>query len=192
MGLDMYLFKIKKGDERFIKDNKQQNNSDYWFFHFLLTSDYEAATTDERMPFKVELPQKRGDKKGYELVGYLRKVNSIHNWFVNNVQGGIDDNLWHKVSKQNFLDLLETCNTVLNSCKLPPSAVLTTDNYYRQAITNQAIAKKLLPTKDGNFFGSLEYDGMYLRDLQVTVKIIEDILNTVDFDKYTVFYNSWA
>mgnify|MGYP003296433109 CR=1 FL=1 len=47
-------------------------------------------------------------------------------------------------------------------------------------------------TKDGFFFGETNYDGYYLEDLKDTVKKLEKILTATDFDKVTVFYNSWS
>ncbi len=33
-------------------------------------------------------------------VGYWRKANQIHNWFVKNVQGGVDDCGYYGVTKE--------------------------------------------------------------------------------------------
>ena len=55
----------------------------------------------------------------YEDVGYWRKANQIHNWFVNHVQDGIDDcDYHHEVTKELLEELLDTCETVYNSCSM--------------------------------------------------------------------------
>ena len=47
-------------------------------------------------------------------VGYWRKANHIHKWFVKNVQENIDDCKEYYVSLDTLKELLETCQTVLN------------------------------------------------------------------------------
>ena len=50
-------------------------------------------------------------------VGYWRKANEIHNWFVENVQDGEDDCEYHNECTRKILeDLLHTCKIVLDSC----------------------------------------------------------------------------
>ena len=49
-----------------------------------------------------------------EEVGYWRKANQIHGWFVKNIQGGVDDCGYYKVSKQDVEELLSLCNQVLD------------------------------------------------------------------------------
>lgn len=60
------------------------------------------------------------DMKDYELkelkweVGYWRKANQIHNWFVQNIQNGEDDCGNYSVDKEKLQELLETINKILN------------------------------------------------------------------------------
>ena len=103
-------------------------------------------------------------------VGYWRKANAIHGWFVDNVQGGIDDCRYHKeVTVSKFQALLYACNKVLN---------------------NHDLAKELLPVRGGLFFGSYEYDEDYFSNLEETVNIITQIFNTTDFDAEMIYYRS--
>ena len=52
-------------------------------------------------------------------VGYWRKANQIHNWFVNNVQNEIDDCCFHdEVTKEKLLELYDICHEVMCNSKL--------------------------------------------------------------------------
>ena len=105
-----------------------------------------------------------------EQVGYWRKANQIHNWFVENVQDGVDDCDWHReVTKEDFEELLDACYEVLND---PDSA------------------EDILPTQGGFFFGSTEYGDWYMSQIRETIEIIENVLKTTDFEKEMVYYRS--
>lgn len=125
-------------------------------------------------------------KYGYyrimEEVGYWRKANSIHNWFVKNVQDGIDDcDYHHEVTKEKLEELLNICGSVLESCKL-----------VGEQIKDSTTAEELLPTTCGFFFGSTGYDEYYIEDIKETVEIIKNVLMTTDFETEMVYYvSSW-
>lgn len=89
-------------------------------------------------------------------VGYWRKANAIHDWFVKNVQGGEDQCRPHYVDREQLIELRELCQQVLDNHRLAP---------------------ELLPTTSGFFFGSTEYDDYYYQDLELTVKIIDSIVD---------------
>ena len=86
---------------------------------------------------------------------YWRKSNQIHQWFVQNVQGGKDNCAEYSVS----LDQLK-----LLSKTIEPALVST------------AAASELLPTTEGFFFGSQEYDEYYFEDLKNTKEQIDKII----------------
>jgi hypothetical protein len=87
--------------------------------------------------------------------GYWRKVNAVHGWFVRNVQEGKDDCGSYPVGRGQLEALKELCKQVLEDC---------------------ARASELLPTADGFFFGSTDYDQHYFDDLENTIRIIDDCL----------------
>ena len=107
-----------------------------------------------------------------EQVGYWRKANQIHQWFVDNVQDGEDDCDYHnEVTKECLEDLLCICQQVLD---------------------NHDLAYELLPTQSGFFFGGTEYDEYYFDDIKDTIEIIKNVLETTDFDKEMIYYvSSW-
>jgi hypothetical protein len=49
-----------------------------------------------------------------ETVGYWRKENHIHKWFVDNVQGGVDDCKEYYVSIKQLRELRNTCFDILS------------------------------------------------------------------------------
>lgn len=101
-------------------------------------------------------------------MGYWRKVNSVHNWFVENCGGGVDECQNMHVNRQHLEELRDLCNQVL---------------------ADHSLANELLPTGAGFFFGSTDYDGWYFKDLQNTVKIIDRCLKS-KFD-YFQYQASW-
>ena len=138
MGLDMYLTKrndIRQGD--FYKPEHRQE--------VIVKTGGEIDTTID--PKKVSVV--------IEDVGYWRKANHIHNWFVKNVQDDKDDCREYRVSEDELKSLHDTCKKVLE---------------------NRELAEELLPTQGGFFFGNTDYDEWYFQDVEDTVKIIDDIL----------------
>lgn len=102
-------------------------------------------------------------------VGYWRKANAVHDWFVRECQGGEDDCGHYYVSREKLLDLKDACEQVLG---------------------NKKLAAELLPTASGFFFGSQEYDQYYFDDLQATLEIIDRCLalpEAWDFE----YHSSW-
>jgi len=90
-----------------------------------------------------------------ERVGYWRKSNQIHEWFVENVQGGRDECQESYVT----LDQLQALKT---ECE--------------QVLEFKDKASEILPTSGGFFFGGTNYDEWYFSDIEDTIKILSDIL----------------
>ena len=86
-------------------------------------------------------------------VGYWRKANAIHNWFVTKVQDGNDECQETYVSREQLQTLLGLCRTVLE--------------------TKDAT---LLPPSEGFFFGGTEIGDGYWSDIQDTVDILNRVL----------------
>jgi len=107
-----------------------------------------------------------------EEIGYWRKENAIHKWFVEHVQDGIDDCNYHReVTAEDLKELRDVCHEVL---------------------CNPDLANKLLPTQGGFFFGSLGYDEWYIEGLRCTIEICDQALATTDFEKQMIYYcSSW-
>lgn len=104
-----------------------------------------------------------------ERLAYWRKANAIHAWFVENVQGGVDDCNHYVVTPEQLKNLHDLCHSV---------------------IIGTAQAAEKLPTRDGFFFGSTKYDDLYMGDLIDTVCVIRKILENPVTCKKKIFYQS--
>ena len=105
-----------------------------------------------------------------EEIGYWRKANQIHNWFVTNVQKGEDDCKKYRVSVEQLKILLAEVIQVLD---------------------NPNKAKEILPTSKGFFFGDDEYNESYIEDLKDTKVILEDIFKKHNDDSDYTYQSSW-
>lgn len=92
-------------------------------------------------------------------VCYWRKVNAVHQWFVDNCQDGNDNCQQHHVEREHLENLLEGCRDVL---------------------ADHDKAGDLLPTQSGFFFGNTDYDEYYFFDIEDTVKQLENALTLGD------------
>lgn len=110
-------------------------------------------------------------------VGYWRKANAIHNWFVQNVQDNVDDCKEHYVSKDNIIKLYDAVCQVLE---------------------DQNKVGDLLPPQRGFFFGGTEIDEYYFEVLKHTKEILQPIINIIrnsesepkELYKYDFYYRS--
>ncbi len=107
-----------------------------------------------------------------ERVGYWRKANAIHNWFVTNCQGGEDDCGDYEIEWSKFMLLKENCEKVL---------------------TDHSLSETLLPPKAGFFFGSTALNDDYFQDIKDTIEIINALISEKGDEKYfsgSLFYSS--
>lgn len=190
MGLDMYLEKCDRkawGYKNVDIDNAKENSPKLY---------------EEIKPFLTL----RGDyyqwESIFEEVGYWRKANAIHNWFVENVQNGIDDCEYYEVSKEQAQELLDTCKKVKAATQLEDGWVKNGEQMVNgiwapcyqegKTVVDSAVAEKLLPTTSGFFFGSTDYDEWYMRDIETTIEILTKALEEMDFNKEMLVYcSSW-
>lgn len=115
-------------------------------------------------------------------VGYWRKANAIHNWFVKNVQEGTDDCKEYEVQSEDLLKLRDACKEVLIHHAIE-EGLLNGDA--------KEVAEKILPTAEGFFFGGTDYDEWYVDGLKETVTIIDKALNQMAIDESNGFYISF-
>jgi len=140
-----------------------------------------------------------------EEIMYWRKANHIHAWFVENVQDGEDDCKSYYVSKEKLEELLSVCKQVLKSSELVDGMITNGTEYSKdhpngkalvepgKVIKDPTVAKKLLPTQEGFFFGSYEYDEWYLGDVQTTHDWIVRTLGEEGRypDSSIMYHSSW-
>lgn len=135
-----------------------------------------------------------------EDVGYWRKANAIHDWMVRNVQDCNDNCDRYEVSEEKLESLLSICKTVLRESVLVDAMVENGYTYEDgkkvpilekgKIIENYHTAETLLPTTEGFFFGSTNYDQYYIADIDSTIEIIEQVLESTDFQTEAIFYQS--
>jgi hypothetical protein len=152
MGLDMYL-----------------SGKRYMSKYFDAEDAARIEKVNEALGFKGEEDADYGAQEVTFRVGYWRKANAIHKWFVNHVQNGQDDCQEYHVSREQLEQLRDICKAVL---------------------TNFGKASELLPSASGFFFGGTDYDDSYKQDLEYTVARIERILADKALEKCDFYYQS--
>jgi hypothetical protein len=146
MGLDMYL----KG-KRFLWHNEHDEIADE--------------------PVIKKLTKGRQLKQIEFELGYWRKANAIHKWFVDNCQGGEDDCDEYLVKYSDLVKLKDICKEVLDNKK-----------------------PELLPTTSGFFFGSTEYDEWYWNSIQDTYELMSELCQDEDITNGSIdvyYQSSW-
>ena len=123
-------------------------------------------------------------------LGYWRKANAIHNWFVENVQNDVDDCDEYPVSREQLQALLDTVNIVLSGSELVDDVDGCSSWDADKIIKNSSVAELHLPTRSGFFFGSIDYDQWYYEDLEHTKKVLEAALANNNIDKF-YYHSSW-
>lgn len=193
MGLDMYL---KKG-----KKIPRKNFNEYIDIEKLIDDENKDILKKYKKYIQIDGEYVKW-KSLFKECCYWRKANAIHKWFVDNIQNGKDDCEYHEVKKEDIEKLLSICKEVIEKTSLEFGKIkngetlkdgqwqpIFEDGYY---ITNPNVARELLPTNEGFFFGSCDYDQYYLEDLKYTIKEFESILKYFDFDNnYLVYVSSW-
>lgn len=219
MGLDMYLNKAKRIGKVTVNELVALNG---YFDYIVRPNEYRDCTSESWCGLDMkgvnldlaedyiteyvhrystwDTEKKYGYKTIFEQIGYWRKANHIHNWFVENVQDGIDECDTYEVTKEQLEDLLNVCRKVLDGSKLVKGKVVNGQKYENGKMVNiyqdgeyiedSSVAKELLPTTSGFFFGGTEYDEWYYKDVENTISIIENVLRTTDFEHEVVMYHS--
>lgn len=219
MGLDMYLNKAKRIGKVTVNELVALND---YFDYIVRPNEYRDCTSESWCGLDMkdvnldlvgdyiteyihrystwDTEKKYGYKTIFEQIGYWRKANHIHKWFVDNVQNGVDECDTYEVTKEQLEDLLNVCRKVLDGSKLIKGKVVNGQKYENGKMVNiyqdgeyiedSSVAEELLPTTSGFFFGGTEYDEWYYKDVENTINIIEDVLRTTDFKHEIVMYHS--
>lgn len=119
----------------------------------------------------------------YEI-GYWRKANHIHKWFVDNVQHNTDDCAEYTVDKNQLEDLLALCKKAL---QIKEANGLTQEQKEEQL-------EKLLPTQEGFFFGDTTYSDYYFETINDTIELLESEMQSKYWNDSNVDYtyqSSW-
>lgn len=175
--------RIRKSLEEFLKDDRGRYNQ--------LKDKYDTVFKERLLNFS------------HDEVGYWRKANQIHNWFVENAQEGVDDCGYYPVSKETLQDLHDVCKDIIDSIQ----ELIDEDERYEDLTVREFIDKEhsldsldgfhqldfseQLPTCSGFFFGGTEYDVWYVIDVLNTIDILKPILEEQDENTVYVYHSSW-
>ena len=168
MGLDMHLYAEKHFMFRNLK-------SEFWKEEYKEEFTKENENVNKLMEIMDVGNLVDNPRTAYTFVkvevGYWRKANAIHKYFVDKCANGKDDCEEVYVYQENFEELMSICNQLLES-------------------KDTELAMKLLPTASGFFFGGVEYDEWYFKDLEHTRDILKKVLaDKHDFDY--IYRASW-
>ena len=151
MGLDMYLTK-----NTYIGANYEHNK---------VSGTIQIEKDGKEIPIQFNRVSEI-----IEQVGYWRKANHIHNWFVEKCQDGVDECQKTYIDIEQLTDLLQVCKIV---------------------IADNSLANELLPTSSGLFFGGTEYDEYYFNAIQYTIELIESLLKEDNTNSSFYYSSSW-
>ena len=132
------------------------------------------------MGLDMYLNRRREGNTAREVM-YWRKANAIHKWFVDRVQGGEDDCKEYPVSSTQLIELRDTCKRVLDESKLVTG----------QVVEDVSVAKELLPTQDGFFFGCTDYNEWYLDDVKKTYEGLAALNLEEPYEGEYTYQSSW-
>lgn len=156
MGLDQYLYK------RSYVGNKYRDKNER----------VEVVVPKKQKSALVEIGEIKSERISSitEDIGYWRKANQIHRWFVENVQKGEDNCGEYHVTIDQLKELLEKVEKVLKDHRLAPL---------------------VLPVQEGFFFGPTDYEEYYFENLEDTKAIIESILKEDNRSADYYYSSSW-
>lgn len=178
MGLDMYLYakRFASGYDFVPEEKRELYNT---------ITDVVGVKGTDRAPFaEVKVN-----------VGYWRKVNSVHGWFVRELADGVDNCQPIYVPREKLVELRDLCTqAIATRPALVSSGVEATTVIEGEATDIMSAIKQewdiqtheaefndpndtdpLRPT-GGFFFGSTEKDEWYYEDLADTVRICDEAL----------------
>jgi hypothetical protein len=199
MGLDMYLYAekyISQVDYKNVRGEISRSVRLEWQ-NVMMTADMYHLPSTEYAGGSVS-----------KCVGYWRKANAIHGWFVRELAEGVDKCQRIEVSMADLLRLRDECVRALanRDQAIPGKEETITINGEAQNIAevilnewaNQSMRTgvqvldddPLAPT-EGFFFGGTERDEWYYNQLEQTVELI-NALRACDSDLYSYYYQaSW-
>jgi hypothetical protein len=185
MGLDMYLNRVPKVET--IEELKEMETR--------LSKAYYAGKLEDELkeiqkekgfknPISYELSEYVGDEKEYleqneeyhspkvvlsKKVGYWRKFNALHAWFVKTFQDDVDECQSSLVDPEVLRELFDKLVKI-----------------------NKENAGEILPTQGGFFFGGTDYDEWYWANIEELTRFLLTLFEENDFEEHTLVYQaSW-
>ena len=144
----------------------------------------KCSITKKGEPFKLP-PLNKLEYMVFEKA-YWRKANHIHKWFVDNVQGGVDDCKEYWVSVEQLEELKKLCQQVVELAKESPYEEKEVEQfdgttYTYRVYKNPEEFMEILPTQEGFFFGSTEINNWYVKDCENTLEMLKDLNENYEY-----------
>jgi len=156
MGLDMYL-RAKVNVQPYAYASEAVRNPK--FDNILAIVEVPEESIPSYMGLAVDVP-----------VGYWRKANAIHGWFIRE-SGKEDDGSILQFSNTQLNDLRRLCIEVRDK-------------------KDEDFAMENLPPTEGFFFGSYGVDAFYYEDIENTIDVLTKALD-INNVAYYEYYASW-
>jgi len=127
---------------------------------------------------------------------YWRKANAIHNWFISEVQDGVDECMPHWVSFKQLESLSKLCQETLDflsECPIIDKVVdagwSSSEGQLTKTIQVYDVDLEDLPIvpTSGFFFGSSHIDEWFVEDLEYTIKSIAELDPNAEYE----YCSSW-
>lgn len=163
MGLDMYLY------------------AEHWIPFRSWDKDGKANEKFDKLVELTKLDDLIDKGQGYisaytkVQIGYWRKVNAIHKYFVDKCANGVDECQEIEVYRETLVALKDICEE------------LSLSKDVERAV-------ELLPPTGGFFFGSTEIDEWYFNGVEYTYNLLKKILEKIPEDDYNyefIYRASW-
>jgi hypothetical protein len=161
MGLDMYLYARKYVSKHDYTNFKRESG-----VMPPINKEWESLASFSPKGLMDNAQDFGGISVSYP-VGYWRKANAIHGWFVSELADGEDECQEIGVSRGHLLILQDSCKAVLAADK--------------DEMAEEAADHTLEPTP-GFFFGNPEIDEWYIESLKYTIDMIDNVLSIVPED----------
>lgn len=125
--------------------------------------------------FFYKAKEYKENREEAKSIGYLRKCNVVYGYAQNEL-GINEDECTSIFNHSELVDLKERC--------------LRVQEILKDGFTDEAIEKveEILPTQEGFFFGSTDYDEYYLTQVEETLEVVEKILDTITEEEKVVVY----
>lgn len=165
MGLDHFLYEVPKIHKGVIYRSDDEIAAE-------VAPEDQVFKNDWNDPFPHD-----GDyyhKPGVREMCRWRKFNALHSWMVTHVQGGVDECEPHIVPKSKIEGLHSILWQVREAGPGRPD-----------------VAREILPTQAGFFFGSIDYDQWYYEDVKRGVDELELAMREQRPDTDLVYRSSW-
>jgi len=119
---------------------------------------------------KLDCQEEHNNSNSTEIK-YWRKANQIHSWMNKNIST-IENCEFYHISKDQLQSLLDTCIEVKTRKDL---------DYNNEN----------LPTSQGFFFGTDDYDDWYYTEVEETIEALQQIIEETNFNNEEIYYWAW-